>query len=59
MIMEDVNKLLKDKADQDDLNMTNSEKCDKVDLENILDITVNINKKFKSMLILLIESINC
>jgi len=59
MIMEDVNKLLKEKADQDDLNMTNMEKCDKVDLENILDITVNINKKFKSMLILLIESINC
>ena len=57
-IMKDVIKLLNEKADQEDLDLVNIEKGNKIDLENLLDITVNINTKFKSMLILLIESIN-
>ena len=57
-IMKDVSKLLNEKADQEDLDLVNIEKGNKIDLENLLDITVNINTKFKSMLILLIESIN-
>jgi len=56
--MKDVIKLLHKKADQDDLDYINIQKSNKVDIKNIIDITVNINNKFKSMLVLLIESIN-